>query len=378
MLPSSIGSMLMLSLVLVVVAGCAAVGVVFLRRTRATLARLVRTVDGLATTVKGLTDAQKSNGEHAAAGAKALVDMREQVQRLERGVSTVMANAPAQADALGAVLRQTQRAVATRIDLLADWMARGASPDARTTLARELEERDFFVETLSEGRIRPLQLPQLFPGIERQAVEIGVIDPDTKHPNHVDMLYVCAIVRHLRAKRVFEFGTYLGRTTYHLALSDGVEQVFTLDLDPSGDYPKGLKIGRAVKAVHERGLQGHFFHGTPVAGRVVQLHGDSRTFDYAPFAASMDLVFVDGGHTYDLVVNDTKHALDVLKPGGVIVWHDFAPKGKDVTAFAREFSRERPLFWIEDTSLLVYADGVDALAYVPPVPVYSRTLIKPE
>ena len=66
-------------------------------------------------------------------------------------------------------------------------------------MAQAAEEQEQFAATLGEGRIRPLQLAQVFPGIERQAVEIGVIDPETKHPNHVDMLYVCAIARHLRA-----------------------------------------------------------------------------------------------------------------------------------------------------------------------------------
>jgi predicted O-methyltransferase YrrM len=307
-----------------------------------------------------------------------LADLRTDLARQSTEVTAVAARGNAQSDALGAVIRQLNRSVVTRIDLLADWMAKGAGADARTQLARELEERDFFVETLGEGRIRPLHLPQLFPGIETERVEIGTIDPDTKHPNQVDMLYVSAIARHRRARRVFEFGTYLGRTTYHLALGEHVERVYTLDLDPAGPYPQGLKIGRAIRAVHERDLQGYFYRGTAAAERIVQLHGDSRTFDYGPYAGQMDLVFVDGGHTYEMVANDTQHALSLVKPGGLIIWHDFAPKGRDVAALAREFARERPLFWIEDTSLLVYIDGVDAVAYDAPTPVYSRTLIKPE
>ena len=66
----------------------------------------------------------------------------------------------------------------------------------------------------------------------------------------------------------------------------------------------------------------------------------------------------------------------MLKPGGVIVWHDFAPKGRDVVVFARELSRTRPLFWVSDTSLLVYVDGVSPMAFDAPVPVHDRTVIK--
>jgi len=314
----------------------------------------------------------------AVAAWMALNRLRARLGDLDSRIAAFAGRADAQSDGLGAVMRQLNRSVVTRVDLLAEHLTSDKGPDARAQLARELEERDFFVDTLSEGRIRPLHLPQLFPGIEAERVEIGAIDPDTKHPNQVDMLYVCAIARHRRARRVFEFGTYLGRTTYHLALGEHVERVYTLDLDPAGAYPSGLKIGRAVRAVHERDLQGYFYRDTPVADRIVQLHGDSRTFDYRPYAGQMDLVFVDGGHTYEMVANDTKHALSVLKPGGVVIWHDFAPKGRDVATLAREFARERSLFWIEDTSLLVLIDGVDAVSYEAPTPVYSRTVIKPD
>lgn len=287
------------------------------------------------------------------------------------------AAAAAQAENTGAVTRHLGQSVAARVDAFAEWIARGATREAGTVLAREMEERAFFAETLAEGRIRILQLGQVFPGIEAESVPVGAIDPDTKHPNQVDMLYVCAIAQQRRARRIFEFGTFLGRTTYHLALGKDAHEVFTLDLDPAADHT-ALRIGRAVTAVHERGLQGHFFKGTPAAAKVTQLHGDSRTFDYAPYARSMDLVFVDGGHSYDMVVNDTQHAMRLVTRGGVVIWHDFAPKGRDVAAFAREFARERPLFWIEHTSLLVYIDGVDAMTVKAAVPVWSRTVIKPQ
>ena len=301
-----------------------------------------------------------------------------QLAQLAATVDGLRRDVAAGADVSRTVLNEVRQSLGLRIDALADWAATGAAVERRALLARDFEERDYFIETLAEGHIRPLQLAQVFPGIEAQAVEVGVIDPETKHPNHVDMLYVCAMARHLRARRVFEFGTYLGRTTYHLALGQYVEEVITLDLSPVGPYPADLKIGRAVRAVHDRGLQGHFYQGTDAARRIVQLHGDSRTFDYGPYAGRMDLVFVDGGHTYELVANDTERALTLVRPGGVIVWHDFAPKGRDVARLARELARTRPLFWIRDTSLLVYVDGVDAMAHPAPTPVYARSVIKPE
>lgn len=235
---------------------------------------------------------------------------------------------------------------------------------------------DHFGKVNSQSRVRELQLAQIFQGIEHQQVETGAIDPDTKHPNHVDMLYVCAIARHIGARRIFEFGTYLGRTTYHLARAGNQPTVFTLDLDPALPKAEDMKLGRAVRSVLEQNLQGHFFRHSSVAGRVVQLHGDSRTFDFSPYHGTIDFVFIDAGHTYEFVANDTAHALKMLRPSGVIVWHDYASKSPGVVSLAQEFSQKRPLFWVASTSLLVFVDGVDAMAHSPAVPKYARALLK--
>ncbi len=243
---------------------------------------------------------------------------------------------------------------------------------------RQEIEQDCFIQALRESPIRSLQLAQIFPEIESQAVEVGAIDPDTKHINHVDMLYVCAIARHVQARRIFEFGTYLGRTTFHLALGKDAKGVLSLDLDPSAAYTKKMKIGRAVHAVHERGLQGYFFRNHECEHLINQLHGDSRTFDYSPYQGNIDFIFIDGGHTYDLISNDTDCALRMLSPGGIIVWHDFASKSQDVVTFAKKFSKRHPLFWIQNTSLLVYIDGIDPMTYDPPIAPYSRSILKPK
>ncbi len=121
-------------------------------------------------------------------------------------------------------------------------------------------------------------------------------------------------------------------------------------------------------------MQGHFFRNSPVAERVIQLHGDSRSFDFTPYHKGMDFIFIDAGHTYEFVANDTAHAVKMLRPGGVIVWHDYAPKSPGVASFARDFSRKQPLFWIAGTSLLVYIDGVDAMTHEPAVPKYARQI----
>ena len=53
--------------------------------------------------------------------------------------------------------------------------------------------------------------------------------------------------------------------------------------------------------------------------------GDSLEYDFAPYAGQADVVLVDGGHEYVNGLADTRTALQLVKPGGVILWDDFKP-----------------------------------------------------
>jgi predicted O-methyltransferase YrrM len=37
----------------------------------------------------------------------------------------------------------------------------------------------------------------------------------------------------------------------------------------------------------------------------------------------VDFIFVDGEHSKNYLLNDSEIALSVVKPGGIIVWHDY-------------------------------------------------------
>lgn len=139
------------------------------------------------------------------------------------------------------------------------------------------------------------------------------------------------IVRALRARRVFEFGTFIGRTTRMFAMNAPDAEIFTLDL-PEGILDKNLAIGRD-------------FIGTPEASRIHRLTGDTRTFDYAPYHGTADFVWVDACHDYEFVVNDTAAALKVVRPGGWIGWHDYRHTAwwAGVTRHLREIYQRFPL-----------------------------------
>jgi hypothetical protein len=223
-------------------------------------------------------------------------------------------------------------------------------PDDVERLRRALDEwkgQCFLEKTLKKGNIRPVYPSELFPSLHQVAVPVAAIHQESGHQNHTDMVYVCAIARAVGARRIFEIGTYRGQTTCALAEVCPEAEIFTLNLPPEADTRYAPFLGWYIRR-------------SPFQKRIRQLFCDSRLFDTGPYRGSMDLVFVDGDHSYDAVKNDTAKALELLRPGGVVIWHDFAGKCPGVIRFLDEFSMSRPLFHIRKTCLAVLMDGVDA------------------
>jgi len=203
-----------------------------------------------------------------------------------------------------------------------------------------------FAMAARASRIRDVYVTQLFPQIGALTIPVSVIHQESHHANHVDMVYVCAIAAAVDARQIFEFGTYRGQTTTGLAATCPSARIYTLNLPIEADPRYAPYIGM-------------FIGRSPHRERITQIFADSRSFDTTPYLQSMDYIFIDGDHSYEGVKNDTEKAIQMLKPGGVIVWHDYAAKSPGVLQYLAEFSQARPLFRLRKTCIAVYVDGVD-------------------
>lgn len=145
----------------------------------------------------------------------------------------------------------------------------------------------------------------------------------------------------LKPQQVFEIGTSQGRTTALLAMNTPpTTRVITLDLPPEMAAPSGASDLHLIELARKE--LGIAFRGTNWASRITQLTGDSATFDFSPYYDEMDLVTVDGSHTYRFVRSDSLNAFRMIRPGGVILWHDFESMRSEygVSRFVDELRRE--------------------------------------
>lgn len=157
------------------------------------------------------------------------------------------------------------------------------------------------------------------------------------------------IIQALDAKQIFEIGTFNGSTTRHMAERAGLDcHVHTLDLPP-----ESFNLTQKPDATFFGSRVGEKFSGTLEAGRITQLLGDSKTFDYSPYEGKCDFVFVDAGHDYAHGLPDSKNALKLARPGGVIVWHDYVPFWSGLIHGIREATAGLPSRRIGGTTLAV-------------------------
>lgn len=190
-------------------------------------------------------------------------------------------------------------------------------------------------------------------------VSIRVLEADISEWNVrlVDLVAINSIVARCAPQTAFEIGTGDGLTALNMAgnMPDG-GRLHTLNLPPDrAGLPNEQKVG-------ER------FQGVPLEEKIVQLYGDSMSYDFARFHGAMDLVFVDGNHRAEAVANDTGAALRMVRgPGSVILWHDYGFRRgvtEIVDRLRERFSREGRLVAIQGTWIACLILGSD----VPKLP----------
>jgi predicted O-methyltransferase YrrM len=173
--------------------------------------------------------------------------------------------------------------------------------------------------------------------------------------------------------RLFEFGTCTGKTAYLWACNapaDARITTITLAPDNRDGYQKAATDDKRdiAFALAESSHSVFLYSGTDVEHKVEQLFGDSMTLDVSPWAGRCDLVFVDGSHAYSYVVSDSEKALELVRPGGLVLWHDYAGPRHSAGVYRalNELARRLPLVRIKGTALAAYRRPADVTAVTTP------------
>ena len=194
----------------------------------------------------------------------------------------------------------------------------------------------------------PAELPDvaasaLVPGAGM--LDVREIDAVDGNVSERELVTICRLVRSAQPRTLFELGTFDGRTTVNLASNASPDaEVYTLDLPRESIQSAAAPIHAHEVRYADKIRSGARFVGSDVEHKIRQLYGDTGTFDFSLYHDSIDFVFIDASHTYEYVINDSLHALRLLRGGrGTIVWHDYS-RWDGVTRALNELRRLHSAF----------------------------------
>ena len=167
------------------------------------------------------------------------------------------------------------------------------------------------------------------------------------------------------SKNIFEFGTCSGKTTFLMALNSSSDaKITSITLNPTKlDYiiKNNQDNHVSFRNIKNESVYDKFlFSDTHIENKINVIFQNSLDFNEKHIKNKMDLIFIDGGHTYSVIKNDTEKSLNMIAPNGIILWHDYVPgkqSSKDVVKYLEEISKKKKIFHIKNTSICYYQNS---------------------
>ncbi len=233
---------------------------------------------------------------------------------------------------------------------------------SKYTKYKKLHKNTYFLPQVSASFLSPIFEVNTFgPTIKSEVSFIGRGDLVVPGGTNDSEAWILAVLAK-EAKVMFEFGTCTGKTTYLWAKNSPSDaQVHTLTLPPEESQKyNSVSTDDSIatkNALSESAFSKFLYTDTDVAHKVTQIFSDSKIFDESHLHNKCDLIFIDGSHALSYIESDTKKAMKMLKPGGLILWHDYDGvyrNNKDVYKYLNDLSQKTPLHHVKGTTFVVY------------------------
>jgi predicted O-methyltransferase YrrM len=175
-----------------------------------------------------------------------------------------------------------------------------------------------------------------------------------------ELVYLAAITRRLQPSRIFEIGTYSGRTTAVFVMNAAADaEVITLDLPPDDPSPTDGYIATDLELIESRALAS-FARALGLGDRFRQILCDSLSFDPEPYRGTVELAFIDGAHSPAYVKSDTEKVAVMVADRSIVLWHDYGGKGsfRALSEYLEDLGRKARIYRVPGTTL-AWASGAE-------------------
>jgi len=190
-------------------------------------------------------------------------------------------------------------------------------------------------------------LTPLITVVPQRAIPMPVIDWTNRprrfmNPGELEVL--CGLISTVKPKAVLEFGVNVGRTAQAiLEYVPGIERYVGIDVPQGFVTPKEVQRGEVPDRPGELVMMDPRFQ--------LLLHPQGSAYVHPTDLPICDAAFIDGDHSRSGVLADTMLSLQVVRKGGLIIWHDYHTLGTvDVKSVLDEKQEQGwPLFHVENT-----------------------------
>lgn len=164
---------------------------------------------------------------------------------------------------------------------------------------------------LYDIKIRELNLGKFIFDLDR---EIGLDNLTylTGGSSLLDYVFLKAIILKFNLQTYLEIGTFMGESI--AAISDLAKKCYSISLPDQS-------LDSFFKKINKRNFSRYFSYKK---NNIIHYQQDSKLFNFEQFDEEIDLVFIDGDHSYEAIIADTVNIFNFINPKNtIVVWHDF-------------------------------------------------------
>ena len=147
----------------------------------------------------------------------------------------------------------------------------------------------------------------------------------------VDVCVLLTLIKKFKVRKLLEIGTNQGHTTK--IITDKFPNLEITTVDPGDKVSLSERLSSQKKEYMSQEKIGCMVNGYKNVEVI------KEDFLEIQFNKKFDFIFIDGNHSYNHVVEDTKKALTLIEKNGIITWHD-CNHVDDVTKALNQFDFE--------------------------------------
>lgn len=206
-----------------------------------------------------------------------------------------------------------------------------------------------------------LDMLDLFPDLNETISRYSYLDGVSWVP---DVVLLKSLARKFDNCNYLEIGSWRGESIANV--SEVAAKCTSVTLSPAQmkemNFPDGF-----IK------IHGVFSHDKTNIKSVLE---NSHTFDFGSLGEKYDLIFIDGDHSYEGVLNDTVKTFNLRKDNkSVIVWHDYGfstetPRPSVISAILDGVPRDKHknLYHVSNTLCAIYIEDAPGKPYFTQFP----------